>query len=75
MQTGQTVMVIIEKQNSPKSNITGGGKQTEFLISYKPHKITMVNIIFNYGCVALPDTNSEKNFYTNSAKFFLLKIA
>ena len=29
----------------------------------------------NYGCVALPDTNSEKNFYTNSAKIFLLKIA
>ena len=29
----------------------------------------------NYGCVALPDTNSEKNFYTNSAKNFLLKIA
>ena len=27
------------------------------------------------GCVALPDTNSEKIFYTNSAKIFLLKIA
>ena len=27
------------------------------------------------GCVALPDTNSEKIFYTNSAKNFLLKIA
>ena len=27
------------------------------------------------GCVALPDTNSEKKFYTNSAKIFLLKIA
>ena len=27
------------------------------------------------GCVALPHTNSEKNFYTNSAKNFLLKIA
>ena len=28
----------------------------------------------NIGCVALPDTNSEKKFYTNSAKKFLLKI-
>ena len=27
------------------------------------------------GCVALPDTNSEKKIYTNSAKIFLLKIA
>ena len=29
----------------------------------------------NIGCVALPDANSEKKFYTNSAKIFLLKIA
>ena len=48
MQIGQTVMVIIEKQNSLKSNITGGGKQIEFLVNYKLHKITMVNIRFIY---------------------------
>ena len=33
------------------------------------------NLNKDIGCVALPDTNSEKIFYTNSAKFFLLKIA
>ena len=35
----------------------------------------MVKIKCKQGCVALPDTNSEKKFYTNSAKNFLLKIA
>ena len=39
------------------------------------HIGTTTSPSFIKGCVALLDTNSEKKFYTNSAKMFLLKIA
>ena len=45
------------------------------LAVYFNYTIILYHSECNIGCVALPDTNSEKKFYTNSAKIFLLKIA